>query len=315
MAVLLSRGALALLLRLLNSSNLSILGEILFDEFPSVANELLDGGYLEPAGASHYLAQGGGDFNELIWHAKTESYRYFSSAVGWVTVSAAQVQRFRVVMGRLLTWLGGLFELGSAYRPISLCESVLWHLGVARFGQYKVNLYFVRRLEAADNLRAFMGAIRKEAARAPTLIVSTSTSEILPIELPVDMALVPLERLLVRGNTLCTLDHSAVLTILRGCSIAKESDSGIGLRFSTDYRQVHWNGMAYQLTKKQAAVVEALDREGGRAHKDLLQAEANTNEALHRIMRNKVQGKWVTHPLWGTLIKGEGNGYYALEPG
>lgn len=83
--------------------------------------------------------------------------------------------------------------------------------------------------------------------------------------------------------------------------------------FSTDYRMVHWNDESYKLTKKQSAVVECLHNEGGRAHKDLLRAEARTNEEIHRIMRNKKSGRWIPHPLWSTLIKSEGNGYYYLD--
>ncbi|OED43322.1 hypothetical protein AB833_04050 [Chromatiales bacterium (ex Bugula neritina AB1)] len=311
----LRRDALALLLRLLNSPYPSILGEILFDTFSSVANELLDDGFLESAGVADYLAQGDEHFHEIEWCAASGSYRYFCSAVGWVTVPTAQVRRYRLVMDRLLLWLGDFFELGTLYRPTSLCESLLWHLGVARFGSYKVHLYFVRRLEVEGNLPAFINTMRREGGRTPAIIVSSSHTTPACLEMPWDKALVPLEHLLERRDDQCVLDHTAVYAALSGHPPNALPSGGIGLRFSTDYRQVHWNGICYSLTKKQAAVVEALDREGGRAHKDLLQAEANTNEALHRIMRNRVQGKSVAHPLWNTLIKPAGNGYYCLEPG
>ena len=83
--------------------------------------------------------------------------------------------------------------------------------------------------------------------------------------------------------------------------------------FSSDYRQVKWHGQTYKLTKKQAAVLETLIREGGRAHKDLLCAEARTNQALIHVFRNRVGKTFTTHPLWDTLITNEGNGFYLLN--
>ena len=82
--------------------------------------------------------------------------------------------------------------------------------------------------------------------------------------------------------------------------------------FSSDYRQVKWHGQTYKLTKKQATVLETLVREHGRAHKDLLCAEAETNQALFHLFRRRVDGKFIVHPFWGNLIKPEGDGYYML---
>ncbi len=92
-----------------------------------------------------------------------------------------------------------------------------------------------------------------------------------------------------------------------------QSSNLLALQFSSDYRQVQWNGALYSLTKKQSAIMEALVRAGGCAHKDLLAAEANTNQKIRHVFRNRVKGKMVAHPLWDTLIKPDGNGNYHLE--
>ncbi|WP_027853072.1 hypothetical protein [Marinobacterium litorale] len=312
-AVSLSRSALALLLRLLNSPTPGISGSVLHDDFPSVAAELLQGGFLSPAGSMASLPHDDTGFAELTWCSESRGFRYFSTGAGWVTVAAGQVKRYLVDTDQLMEWLRRLFDIEARYQVTTLHDSVFWYLGITRIGAYRVNLYFVRRLELADNLRSFLATLKQESGRTPAIIVSASERIPPVLELPLDVALVPLQNLLVRTGDHCSLDHAAVLPLLRGCPADEVRDTGIGLRFSTDYRQVHWNGEAYKLTKKQAAVVEALHREGGRAHKDLLRAEAETNEELHRIMRNKVDGKWVPHPLWNRLIKGEGNGYYFFD--
>ena len=309
----LSREALALLLRLLNSPTTVIAGDVLIDQFASVADELINGGYLQPAGIIESLAAEDGGFHELTWCSQTRAYCYFSTDAGWVTVPGERLQRYRVDDNRLLDWLTQFLGISAAYRVSMLNESIFWHLGISRFGNHRVNLYFVRRLEDSRNMPSFLTALKRESARTPTMIISASTFIPPTLAMPLDQVIIPLEHLLSRSGDACVLDYATVQSLLQSHPVDEVREGSIGLRFSTDYRQVHWNGKAYTLTKKQAAVVEALHQEGGRAHKDLLRAAANTNEKLSRIMSNRIEGKWATHPFWGTLIKSEGNGYYSLD--
>ncbi|ABC32349.1 hypothetical protein HCH_05693 [Hahella chejuensis KCTC 2396] len=305
--------ALTLILRLLNSPAPTIAGSLLFEEFPGVAYELVNRLFLTPTGCLGYLTHGHQGFADLTWCSETRRHRYFSSSAGWVSVPAEEIHRYTVDVDRLLLWLQGFFTIGAHYRVTPLLDDWLWHLGATRIRGYRVNLYFVRSLDTTERLLSVMKELRKESARAPAIVVSTSSKLPTGIDMPQDIALVSLDRLLSRTGGYCVLDELSVLSILQGYSEASENEGGIGLRFSTDFRRVRWNGQWYTLTKKQSAVMEALYREGGRAHKDLLRAEAETNEELHRIMRNKIDGKWVIHPLWNSLIKKEGGGYYFLD--
>lgn len=295
-AVSLSRSALALLLRLLNSPTPGISGSVLHDDFPSVAAELLQDGFLSPAGSMASLPHDDTGFVELTWCSESRGFRYFSTGAGWVTVAAGQVKRYLVDTDQLLEWLRRLFDIEARYQVTTLHDSVFWYLGITRIGAYRVNLYFVRCLEQADNLRSFLATLKQESGRTPAIIVSASERIPPVLELLLDVALAPLQNLLARTGDHCSLDHAAVLPLLRGCPADEVRDTGIGLRFSTDYRQVHWNGEAYKLTKKQAAVLEDLHREGGRAHKDMLQP----NEEHQRMMQKKVNGKYEQHSLWNT---------------
>ena len=308
----LSRSALALLLCLLNSPTPSIIGNVLFNDFPMVADELVQNGWLIPDGALNHLVEGSDEIAELIWDSDSRAFRYFSVGAGWVQVKSQQVKRYSVKTEVLLAWLSATLEIGTLYRTTCLIEDRFWHLGRTHIGQYRVNIYFVRRLDKPENQRVFLQVLKQESGRVPAIVMSASSRIPALINMPLDVALTPIESLLVRTGMDSRMDESALLAILRGSKSRAESNEGIGLHFSTDYRMVNWNGESYKFTKKQAAVMEALYREGGRAHKDLLQAEANTDEAIHRIMRNKVKGDWVTHPVWNTLLKGEGNGYYYL---
>jgi hypothetical protein len=240
-------------------------------------------------------------------------YKYFSSGAGWIAVSSEKVKHYALHIDAVLDWFKGIFEIGGMYRTTEVHTQMLWFLGSARFGKAKLSIYFVRGLHTAHNVQLFLSALKKEVANAPAIFVTSSNIDPSFVQLPLDMALVTVDQIFSRTEKNVTLDHGMVGLIINGGKDTGSGEGGIGLRFSTDYRLVYWNSDEYKLTKKQAAVMEALDREGGRAHKDLLRAEANTNEAIHRIMRNKVQGEWVQHPLWNSLIKSSGNGYYMIS--
>ena len=311
--VTLSRGALALLLRLLNSPSGVISGEVMHELSPGGSEELINAGILKPSTSVPSEIEVDGNAHELVWFSDDKCYKYFSSGAGWVAISPEKVKHHALHIDAVLDWFRGLFEVGGMYRTTEVHTQMLWFLGSARFGKAKVSIYFVRGLHTAHNVQLFLSVLKKEVANAPAIFVTSSNIDPSFVQLPLDMALVTVDQILSRTEKIVTLDYGMVESIINGVKDTDSGEGGIGLRFSTDYRLVYWNGDEYKLTKKQAAVMEALDREGGRAHKDLLRAEASTNEEIHRIMRNKVQGEWVTHPLWNTLLQSEGNGYYFLD--
>lgn len=312
----LSRDAFLLLLRIIEHPRMTIGAESLFSEFPRLAPDLIDGGWLVPAGSDAAPVSPGDDdypFHELLWDSERKQYKYFTSTSGWVHVAADIVKRYVLDDDRLFAFLQAQLEIPKSQRLTCLHDAVLWHLGSTRFGSYRAHLYFSRRLDELENRVAFLRAMRREIGKTPAIIIYAGKRELVGLELPVDQALVSFHQVLARDQADFGIDGDVLHAMLKGSPSADESGGGIGLRFSTDYRMVHWNGESYKLTKKQSAVMECLHNEGGRAHKDLLRAEARTNEELHRIMRNKKNGQWVPHPLWNTLIKSEGNGYYYLD--
>jgi len=312
----LSKDAFALLLRIIEHPRVAIGAELLFSNFPQLATELIEGGWLVPAGNDTAPVLPGDDdhpFHELLWDSERKQYKYFTATSGWVYVAANAVKRYVLDDDRLLVFLQHRLEIPKSQRLTCLHDNVLWHLGSARFGNYRPHLYFARRLDYPENRATFLRAMKREIGKTPAIIMCAGKREPVDFELPFDQALVSLHQVMARDQADFCIDDDVLLALLKGVPDVEESTGGIGLRFSTDYRIVHWNGESYKLTKKQSAVMECLHNEGGRAHKDLLRAEARTNEELHRIMRNKKNGQWIPHPLWNTLIKSEGNGYYYLD--
>lgn len=311
-----SRDAFNLLLQIVEHPRMMIGAGTLMDDFPRQAPELMESGCLVPAGNQAVVSIADDDdasFFELVWDSEHKQHKYFTAESGWVFISADSMKRFVVDGDHVMKLLQRHLDIPASQRFTCLNDDALWHLGPARFGNHRVHIYFARRLHDSDVRLDFLQKMKREIGKTPAIIICAGANEPAGLGLPIDQVLISIHKLQARDGELFSFDKNVIQSLLIGSPDTTETSGGIGLRFTTDYRIVHWNGEQYNLTKKQSAVVECLHNEGGRAHKDVLRAEARTNEELHRIMRNKVNGKWVTHPLWNTLLKSEGNGYYYLD--
>ncbi len=311
-----SRDAFNLLLQVIEHPRMMISAGILKDDFPRQASELMESGCLIPVGNQTVSSIADDDdaiFHEFVWDSERKHHKYFTAESGWVFIRADSMKRYVVDGDHVMKLLQRHLDIPANQRSTCLNDGALWHLGPARFGNHRVHLYFARRLNDSDIRVDFLQKMKREIGKTPAIVICTGANEPAGLDLPIDQVLIPLHKLQARDSDLFSFDKEVVQSLLTGAPDSTETNGGIGLRFTTDYRIVHWNGDQYKLTKKQSAVMECLYNEGGRAHKDVLRAEARTNEELHRIMRNKINGKWVTHPLWNTLLKSEGNGYYYLD--
>lgn len=303
-----SQQSLRLLLSILNSPRQMVAGHSLFSDYPLLAQELISNDYLMPAEPLTSVTQGGQQYR-LNW-CQRAGYRYFNNEVGWSAVCERRIERYRVTMAKVLSLLQAMTEIKS--HPITCIEpSMLWHLGYSRWHASRVHWYFARRLHASESALSVEQHLKAERYRVPAVILSASVVSPI-IELPLNQRVIPLEKLLSRDGT-CRLDELSLQSLLNHKPTVLNRSGGMNLQFSSDFRRVDWQGQSYVLTKKQAAVVESLFESGGRAHKDYLCAQANTSQSLQHIMRNRVNGQWVAHPLMGTLIHREGNGYYCLN--
>ena len=312
----LSRDSFELLLRIFEHPRMTVSAGLLQDDFPLLAAELMESRCLVPdanQSSNSIPNEEDASFHELLWDSDRMQHKYFTAGSGWVFVDTETMKRHVIDDDNAMKFFQHSLGIPAGQRVTCLNDATLWHLGAARFSGHRTHIYFVRRLSEPNVRMDFLRAIKREVGKTPAIILYAGRNDHIELGLPIDQALIPFHQLLVRDSDHFSIDENAVHEILSGKSAATESTGGISLRFTTDYRTVYWNGKEYKLTKKQSAIMECLYTEGGRVHKDLLLAEARTNEQMHRIMRNKVDGNWVVHPLWNTLIESDGNGYYRLN--
>ena len=292
-----------------------IMGSSMIYLSPDVRRIVTDQWLLSAGQSTHVMLERNGyDYDqELTWVEEKQGYGYFDAYVGWIIVDNKDIKLYRINVPGLMATLQQVLGIPGSTKAKETHENLLWDLGDARVEGKMCHVYFVNYLFGRASERALRDAMRLATTKHPIVVLHPGNESIEDdLELPLGTVMVPVNRIFDDSAELA-LDSLALAAMIRVGAPATNQAEQVALRFSTDYRLVHWQGEQYRLTKKQAAVFEALDREGGRAHKDLLRAEAQTNEALHRIMRNKVDGKWVAHPLWKSLVISDGNGQYQLR--
>lgn len=285
-----------------------ITGNALYKKYPAMAERLIQEEWLIP----HDILSSAiidGQRKAVTWRSDASAYQYFSPFLGWTTVPLSQLTRYTVNVTQCFHWILGLFEISPVSRAEMLVNDSLCYLGMTCLNSRSVDIYVCSHLHNRNTLNAINDTLALKASQCPTLVVSCKEG-ITPLTLPSNMIEVSFQSLLKKGETLCRLDETVLTYVVNHHAPFTEYHHKKALSFSGDYRTVYWGNESFTVTRTQAAVVEALHEQGGKAHHDYLRAQANSNSKLHRIMSNKVQGEWVTHPLWDTLIVKADRGYY-----
>ena len=295
-----------------------IVGHHLFEGYPDIADGLLNDGWLSSCGVLHHRIHSSRDyFVTVTWDEERQQYGYSDDEYNWHVIPARDITRYVVDEKRFLKSLQSLLSIDRYYRLTSMADAACWYLGVAHTHPYRVHVYVVKQLYIPEVRQTLKKTLQNEVGHVPALILhSGAPMDDADMGLPLDRLLMPLEQLLTRTDQRCQIHKPTLNALVRRlhCDVSPEEvHKAKNLHFSDDYRQVCWYGESYKLTKKQAAAIEALHQEGGRAHKDFLCAAANTDAPLRHIFRNKVDGRYMAHPLWQTLIRSDGDGYYILS--
>lgn len=294
---------------------MGVSGAVLYDYYPYIAGPLIGDGWFTPSkGALHTVVYGedAQTFHDLEWDPERKQYRYFARSMGWVQVDPSRLKSYVVDVDRFIDLLHHHLRIPRSHRITCLHDGLLWHLGPARFSGVRAHLYFARCLGNPHNREPLRQAMGLEREKSPAIILHGGRTNPTWLDLPADQLIVPLRTVCGRDGNEFSIDKDLLRARLLRQPSAPENKGAV-LDFSSDYRTVYWYGKTYSLTKKQAAMVRCLNVGSSRAHGDVLAAAADTDQTVAQIMRNKRNRRNTKHPLYGTLIKGDGSGYFHLD--
>jgi hypothetical protein len=297
--------AVDLLLELLECEPPEVSGAVVSDRFPAAGLRLVGCGALREVANAFTVTCRACDADhsaEVEFDASVHGYRHFCPEAGWVKVESEDLKQYLLDVSWLLRQIARAMKIRSDVEPRCLVDDVLWDLGDAWIRKRNIAVLFGRRLNHGDNLDRAIDALTNRIGRPPGILLSTTERLSRHVRLPGRHHFLPLRDCLVVGASELEIDWEIIKGVTGG-AVRREG-------FSTGYRTAFIDGVEYKFSKKQAAVVEALDNAGGPVHKDELLAAADTDQTeLIQVFRSK--GK--RHPAWGVLILHDNQGNYFLR--
>lgn len=229
---------------------------------------------------------------------------YFSPSDGWVAVSDEDINIYKINFEWIIRKIMGALDIADRHSPKEILEEKIWALGQHRIEKQHINIIVVSKIRdenVFDTLKNYLEGHHK--ARNPALVIALDQC------VPGHLILPNQNELLRIGDAIKWDKDNFELntTLITGVMGGTINRSG----FSNGYRSLLSNGVPYKFTKKQAEVLEYLDKENGKPiNQDEVLAEiGSTQSRLLQLFRSK--GK--THPAWGVVVQGDGNGHYWLE--
>jgi hypothetical protein len=249
--------ALELLLDLLDQPEPVIAGPVLIDVYPAAERQLVGKGLLVPDG--HEAADSSRDHDDapvaLTWSDEEQSFGFFNSQSGWVSVDTERITRYRVDRRAVAEAL-----LGRAGRPAANhgTPDEIWDLREMRVAN-RTHMIQVVLLRRAHDPQVWQ-ATREWLAQSPPArlraVLCATTPDRLPVDPPRGNVLISLRDVLV-GHGALQIDRRALSARLEA-SPQQRTDAPVLV--SGDGRQVTLRGKSFRFAKgdQQRRIIWAL---------------------------------------------------------
>lgn len=188
MALIAHKGAVDLLLKILETRSARMTGSIMRASYGEATERLLDAGLLVQVGRSNTVAAMD-DFEDeptrVEWSPEQECHGYYARNGRWVSVPDEELAIYGVAMAIFLTQLLVRCERLTAQGMDPLVPDVVWDLGTVRLhGRGKpVSMWFARKL-SDDRHRSALDAIAARRPPADMRVIITPTNDCPEIEAP-----------------------------------------------------------------------------------------------------------------------------------
>ncbi len=163
----------------------------------------------------------------------------------------------------------------------------------------------VRRLRIGTIYESLAKYLESQHSTIPALVIA------LDKKLPVHLKLSSPNILMTRQD-IVVHDESDALSFNISLIIEKMGKNIQQHGFSDGYRRAYFDGVIYVFTKKQAEVLELLDKAGKPIHQDEILAIISPNSSYNSIT-SIFRSKGKMHSAWSIIIKHDHRGYYWIE--
>lgn len=231
---------------------------------------------------------------------------YFNKNNQFVEISYNKACSYKIDFRWMIKTIANDLEIAKCYPAEMIIDNVFWRIGTIKL-KTSTPIFFARIINHKNNFEKIYKALLNRKGINIGVILTTSTLPPPGYNLPGNHHIISLRDCLIHDSNNFHIDQKIIKAAIEIKTESLIRQEG----FSTGYRTGHFNGVEYKFSKKQAAIIEALDKHGGKINKYELLAEADSEQYdVYRIFRDS-KGKY--HPAWQVIIKNDGKGNYWLE--
>jgi hypothetical protein len=261
-------------------------------------DKLLELGFLSQISNSNSYSNDNGD--DITIRYNNNKPGYYQNDV-WHEINYNDIKQYRLNINLLISIIATDLNITSPAEEI--IAGYFWRIGTL---ETEVPIFFARRIHCSNIFNKINTALLKRKGIKQGIIFTTSKSLTNGFAFSEKHKVISLSDCLVFESRNFHIDINIIKAIEVGNSEVGISKTG----FSSGYRSAFIDNIEYIFTKKQAAIIEILDKEKQPVHKHELMIAANSEQDNPKyIFRRK--GKY--HDAWHKIIKFDNQGYYWLS--
>jgi hypothetical protein len=255
-------------------------------------------------GEKYWLEDEDGEYVDIV--RSNNQAGYFDKNNQFVAISYDALCSYKLDFEWMIKAISNNLEITKLYPVETIIDNIFWRIGTIRLGT-ATPVFFARTISHKNNFENIYKALLNRNGISKGVILTTSVPPPLGYNLPGNHKIISLRDCLVHDSNNFHIDQNIIKAAIEIKTESLTRQEG----FSNGYRSGYFNGVEYTFSKKQAAIIEALHKHGGKINKYELLAEANSDQYdLYRMFRDS-KGNY--HPAWDVLIKNDGKGNYWLK--
>jgi len=218
---------------------------------------------------------------------------------GWVSVDPDDLRQYSLDLPWLLRWIAEGLGISKRVMPRELMSDHVWSIGDAAFGKSSIPVFFARHLRTDDIVDVLLKEIKSVHKGKKVIVLTAAASDCVRVAEHATVLSLPD---IVEQTDYFKIDMARTQALLGG-GVTPATDG-----YSDGYRTVRFNGVDYDFSKTQAAIIEELHTAGKPLHKTEFMAKHSSQDDPKGVFRKS--GKY--HPAWNVLILFDSQGNYRL---